>query len=187
MSSFVNEQTAAPQKEPLEALITGIARGDKAAVSALYEETKSAVYGFALSILKNPSDAEDVMQGTYVRIWQAAERYSPGGKPMAWVLTIARNLALSTLRERSRIAELPEESWLSLEADSRPDATEDRLVLDAAMCLLSQSEREIVMLHAVAGLKHIEIARLLSLPLPTVLSKYSRARKKLQGALKEAS
>jgi RNA polymerase sigma-70 factor (ECF subfamily) len=58
-------------------------------------------------------------------------------------------------------------------------------VLNAAMRELSDEERQIVMLHAVSGLKHIEIAKLLTLPLPTVLSKYSRAKKKLQNLLKE--
>jgi len=59
------------------------------------------------------------------------------------------------------------------------------LVLNAAMQTLSSEERQIIILHAVSGLKHIEIAELLSMPLSTVLSKYSRARKKLQNTLKE--
>lgn len=181
------EQNATLTRAPMEMHIAGIAAGDKASVSALYEETKTAVYGFALSILKNASDAEDVLQDTYVKIWTGAASYKPLGKPMAWVLTITKNLATSMLRERGKTADISDESWLMLEAKSSAVSTEDRLVLNAAMMALSAEERQIVVLHAVSGLKHVEISQLLSLPLSTVLSKYNRAKKKLQIALKEGN
>lgn len=57
---------------------------------------------------------------------------------------------------------------------------EDRLVLEAAFGVLSDTERQIVMLHAVSGIKHREIALILELPLSTVLSKYARALSKLK-------
>ena len=63
---------------------------------------------------------------------------------------------------------------------------EDRMMLEAVLSALSDEERQIVTLHALTGLRHREIAALLGLPLPTVLSKYSRALKKLQLAWKEA-
>ena len=59
---------------------------------------------------------------------------------------------------------------------------EDRMMLEAVLSALSDEERQIVTLHALTGLRHREIAALLGLPLPTVLSKYSRALKKLQRA-----
>ena len=107
------------------------------------------------------------------------------GKPMAWILTITKNLAMTVLRDRGRTTDLPEENWLQMPGESPFEDTEKRMVLNAAMRMLSAEERQIVMLHAVSGLKHIEIAKLLGLPLPTVLSKYSRAKKKLQNTLKE--
>ena len=178
------EQKAVDAEHPIEALIAEIAAGDKAALSALYQETKVAVYGFALSILKHSGDAEDVLQDTYVKIWSTAESYRPMGKPMAWILTIAKNLSFSILRERRKTADIPEESWLMMKTEGPAAGTEDRMVLNAAMRVLSDEDRNIVILHAVSGLKHAEIASLLSLPLSTVLSKYSRAKKKLQNALK---
>lgn len=60
------------------------------------------------------------------------------------------------------------------------------MMLEAVLSALSDEERAIVTLHALTGLRHREIAALLGLPLPTVLSKYSRALKKLQLAWKEA-
>ena len=65
------------------------------------------------------------------------------------------------------------------------DAAEDNLVLTAALQSLKAEESQIVMLYAVAGFKHREIASLLELPLSTVLSKYSRAIRKLKTILKE--
>lgn len=170
---------APPDREDLEALLLGVAAGDSRSLEELYHRTRTAVYGLVLSYLKHPQDAEDVTQDAFVRIWDAAASYRPQGKPMAWLLTVARNLALMRLRERGKTQELTDEEWSALPARS-PDVTpEDRHVLRAALSALSQQERQVVMLHAVTGLKHREIAQLLELPLATVLSKYRRALKKL--------
>ena len=72
-----------------------------------------------------------------------------------------------------------DEEWSALPARAPDVTTEDRHVLRAALSVLSEQERQVVMLHAVTGLKHREIAQLLELPLATVLSKYRRALKKL--------
>lgn len=85
----------------LESLIAKIANGDKAAMSAIFGETKTAVYGFVLSILKNSNDAEDVLQETYVKIWSTAEKYKPMGKPMAWILTIAKGSVAKNLCQKA--------------------------------------------------------------------------------------
>ena len=88
------------------------------------------------------------------------------------------------LREGTRTVPLPAEEPEIVDF-SEVSETEDRLVLAALMNRLSDREREIVLLHAVSGLKHREIAKVLSLPLSTVLSKYSRAMKKLKTGLAE--
>ena len=67
--------------------------------------------------------------------------------------------------------------------DSPAVTAEDRAVLQAALGALDDQERQAVLLHAVSGLKHREIAEILELPLPTVLSKYHRALKKLRKQL----
>lgn len=166
-------------REDLESLLLGVAAGDSHSLEELYHRTRTVVYGLVLSYLKHPQDAEDVTQDAFVRIWDTAASYRPQGKPMAWLLTVARNLALMRLRERGKTQELTDEEWSALPARA-PDVTmEDRHVLRAALSVLSEQERQVVMLHAVTGLKHREIAQLLELPLATVLSKYRRALKKL--------
>ena len=87
--------------------------------------------------LKHPQDAEDVTQDAFVRIWDTAASYRPQGKPMAWLLTVARNLALMRLRERGKTQELTDEEWSALPARPPDVTTEDRHVLRAALSLLS--------------------------------------------------
>lgn len=152
----------------------------------LYSRTRPAVYGFALSIVKNAHDAEDILHDACLQVWNAAGGYRRQGKPMAWVLTITRNLAISRLREHRRTEPLVQEDWQDRLADNPAVTHEDRMMLEAVLSALSDEERQIVTLHALTGLRHREIAALLGLPLPTVLSKYSRALKKLQLAWKEA-
>ncbi|MGN0324694.1 MAG: RNA polymerase sigma factor [Lachnospiraceae bacterium] len=179
------DQQDRSQNEQIEKYLRRIARGHTEAVGDVYELTKSAVYGYVLSILKNAEDAEDILQETYVKICLNAESYHSQGKPMAWIFTIARNLALMKLRGQSRIADIPEFEWEQIAAGNHEFQSEDRIVLSAALTQISEEESQIIMLHAVGGMKHREIAEWLGMPLATVLSKYHRAIRKLQKILDE--
>lgn len=170
----------------LENCIARIADGDQEALAQLYAQTRPAVYGFALSILKDPHDAEDVLHDTYLQVWSAASQYRSRGKAMAWLLTIVRNLAMDQFRRQKRTESLDWEDWQDRLAEAPAVSAEDRMALTALLTALEDQERQIVTLHALTGLKHREIAALLGLPLPTVLSKYSRALKKMRFAWKEA-
>lgn len=168
-----------------ERLFARIAAGSQPAFQELYERAGSPVFSYALSLLRSRCDAEDAMQDTFLKIRAAAHLYQPRGKPMAWILTITRNICLMKFRQQARVApndpqDLREEPGLSLVENQ-----EDRMVLKAAFAVLSQEERQIVMLHAVSGLKHREISEALELPLSTVLSKYNRGLKKLRRQLEE--
>ena len=168
-----------------DALLFRVAANDRQAFETLYNSTKTAIYGFLLSIVRNPHTAEDIMQEVYIKVYLSAASYTPKGKPMAWLLTIARNLALMKLREKSSKFTLltPEEFTKSNLSD--PEKALDTLVLEAAMNYLQDDERQIVILHDIAGLKHRETARILQMPLSTVLSKYRRSLVKLQKQFKE--
>ena len=149
------EQEQVRDRDALERLLLEVAAGEQEALAQLYHRTRTAVYGLVLSYVKNAHDAQDITQDTFVRIWDNAPQYRPQGSPMGWMLTIARNLAPNL-------------------------STEDRLLVQNALAALEEQERRVVVLHAVTGLKHREIAALLELPLATVLSKYHRALKKLK-------
>ena len=85
----------------LDTLLKRIGQGDKKALELLYHETKAAIYGFSLSITKNAADSEDILQETYLKIWASANKYAAKGTPMAWILTITKNLSLMKLREHN--------------------------------------------------------------------------------------
>lgn len=183
VSMSVPEGSTAGQ---MDGWISGVAEGDTQALAQFYGHTCAAVYGFALSILKNVQDAEDVLQDTYIQVWQGAKDYRSQGKPVAWLMTITRNLSLSRLRERAWESPVPPEDWRG-SLEMMPAVTEeDRLTLEALMETLSDEERQVVTLHALTGLKYREIAGLLRLPLSTVLSRYQRSIKKLQSKWKES-
>ena len=169
----------------LETYIAQIADGHKDGLALLYEQTHAAVYGFALSILRNVQDAEDVQHDTYIQIWKTAGSYQPMGKPMAWIYTVTRNLARMRLRQQGRAITVSPEDWHTMFADTPAVDHEDRMILAALLEILTDEERQIVMLHAMTGLKHREIAALMEMKLTTVLSKYNRAIKKLRHAWKE--
>lgn len=184
---MINFSINAPQTntdaEMLDQYIFSIARGDRSSLGALYEATKAAIYGFALSIVKNQVDAEDILQDVYVKIYAGAQSYKSKGKPMAWMLTITRNLALMKIRDQKKALLMSSEEMSNIHQPTVTD--EDRMVLQAILGELKDEERYIVVLHSLTGLKHREIATLLELPISTVLSKYNRAIKKLRNILKE--
>lgn len=162
--------------------------GDTDAFQQLYQNTDKVLYSFILSILKNPQDAEEVMQETYLKVWTSAAAYQSQGKPLAWMFTIARNLCYMKFREQKRMADIGLDELNGEETGelcARLEQMADAIVLKAALDILKEEERQIVLLHASAGLKHREIASALGMPLATVLSKYNRAIKKLQQHLRE--
>ena len=166
-----------------ETLLQRIGAGEKEAFLSLYEQVSNAVFAYALSLVKNRADAEDIMQDTFLKIRSAAHLYEPMGKPMAWILTITRNLCMMHFRKAKHIGdEKPEDLQISLGTD-RIRETEDRIVLETAFRILSDEERKIIILHAVSGMRHREIADLMEMPLATVLSKYNRGLKKLKKEL----
>ena len=167
----------------LDAYLAGVAEGDTASFEQLYHATRIPVYAFAFSILKNTHDAEDVTHDCYVRLHAVAGEYRSQGKPLAWILTMVKNLCLMKLREQKKTAEMPVEEWDAVLPVKEELDIDDRLLLEAYLEELTAEERQIVVLHAVSGFKHREIARLTGLPLSTVLSKYNRAVKKLKKRL----
>lgn len=178
----------APPPATCEALLREIAQGGKEAFEQLYCLTSKTIYTYALSLTRNPDDAQDAMMETYLAVRAGAERYVPQGKPLAWMFTIARNAVGMLRRQAGKTASLEDLTPGQAAVAFDPDAA---LILREALRVLSDPEREVVLLHAVTGLRHREIAQALEQPLSTVLSRYTRAlgklRKHLSDGGKEAS
>ncbi|NBI09744.1 RNA polymerase sigma factor [Colidextribacter sp. OB.20] len=182
--SVQTTEEAEERRRELERLLCRTGQGEREAFGRLYSLTRGAVYALALSLLHDGHEAQDVAQDVFVRVWESAPGYRPQGSPMAWLLTIARNQALSRLRRSGRQVDLDEEAWNAIPAEAPGVTPEDRAFLQETLARLSGEERRIVLLHAVTGLKHREIAQLLELPLSTVLSKYHRGLKKMRALMK---
>jgi RNA polymerase sigma-70 factor (ECF subfamily) len=115
-----------------------------------------------------------------VRLCDAVGRYRANDQARAYLYGICRRVSLEMCRHAKR----------QRPTDTLPEAptisdTDARLDVQAMLGKLDEEERQIVVLHAVSGFKHREIASLLHVPLPTVLSQYNRAMKKLRTLLEE--
>lgn len=168
----------------IEDLILETAKGNIESFENLYVKINKIVYSYVLAILKNHECSQDVMQDTFIKIKQSASKYIPQGKPLAWILRIAKNIALMLIRKNNKeqLTDIEENEYLlnkSVELD-----LDEAIVLKAALKLLEEEEREIVFLYLVSGMKHREIAEILEKPLGTVLWKYNNALKKLRKELK---
>ena len=180
---MTTEYAPSEERHELQPSLLRVAGGDRDALAELYRRARPAVYGLALSYLRNAHDAQDLTQDVYVQVWDCAAQYRPTGSPMGWLLTVCRNLCLMRMRREERHAALSEEEWDAIPTQECGLDAVERALLQGALARLADEERRIVLLHAVTGMKHREIAALLELPLPTVLSKYHRALKKMRSFL----
>ena len=89
----------AEEEKKAETLLAEITAGSREALSGLYELMGGQVYGYALSIVKNHHEAQDIQQDVFVKIWSCAGQYRPGTKARAWIYTITKNLSLTSLRK----------------------------------------------------------------------------------------
>jgi RNA polymerase sigma-70 factor (ECF subfamily) len=162
-----------------EALIVRIGRNDAYALQQLYESTERAVYAYILSIIRNPADTVDLVQEAYLYVRRSAHLYAPTGKPLAWLLNIARNLTNDYFRVHNDPNQKKENEVEELSLGCVSEIT-DRIILKHALELLRSEERQVLFLHAVAGLRHREISAYLSISISSVFTRYKRSVKKLR-------
>lgn len=168
-------------------LLPRIAGGDEKAFEELYRLTYRAVFSFLLSLTANQDDARDLMQETYMKVFVSARLYQERGNPLAWIMTIGKNLFLMGSRKRkSGIVYLDDcTEWATdIPFDSVSDL-ETRDILRRLFAELSAEERSVVTLHDISGFTFREIAELLDIPHGTVMSKYHRAFSKLRERSKQ--
>lgn len=165
-----------------DALICAVAKGDNGALEELYCEMAPSVYAFARSIIKNDAAAQDIMQDTFVRVFNSAAGFSSKGFGKAWIMQIARNLSLNFLSRCDRF--LPDDAVPEKASyESTEETAEARVMIQKALETLADDERQIVMLHSVSGMKLEEIADILDEPLGTVKWRHSKAMKKIRAAM----
>ncbi|MEU1407667.1 RNA polymerase sigma factor [Streptomyces sp. NPDC005728] len=173
---------------------TRVRAGESSAFAELFDSYSRAVYNHAFRLTADWSVAEDVMAATFMEAWRLRDRVDPeGGSLRPWLLGIATNTARNQYRSNRRYraaasAAAAAELSVADHADEVADRVDDRRRLAAALTALAslrRPEREVITLCLGEGLDYEAAAEALGIPVGTVASRLSRARKKLR-ALAEA-
>ena len=156
-------------------LIQRVANQDREAFSQLYDRFSTIVFSLAMRMLRARSDAEDLLQEVFVQVWRQARRYSAErGSPEAWIINIARSRAIDKSRAIRRIEKSfvltddPARAESSDNSESSAAASESRLIMNAALVNLPDTQRRVLELAYFDGLTQTEIAQRLAEPLGTV-------------------
>lgn len=177
-------------------LLGGICRGDAAAFEVFFARHRGAVRRHLLGIVRNADTAEDLVQESFLKVWQHAEQWDNRGACKAWLLRIATNLALNLLRAQQRRQELPLElpeacteddnpapGWmidaLSLGPEALAELSEQHGMLRTLIDRLPEEKREVIRLVHEEELDIRQAAEQLGVPEGTVKSRLHHARKRL--------
>ena len=169
------------QKSEINELLKDVQRQDKVAFENLFNKCKNGVFSFLSTYTKDYQSAEDLLQETFIKVKLNAQSYKAGTNASAWILQIAKNTAIDFLRKEKKTVDIEQ----VVLADKRQDADEALVLHNALNNHLKDNERQIVLLHIVYGYKHREIAKILGIPVGTVLWKYNAALKRLKKVLAE--
>lgn len=175
-------------------LLQRVARGDRQAFSELYDRFSGPLYGAALRILNDPTEAQDVVHDAFVTLWEKATTFDTArGNAFSWAVTLVRNRAIDRVRMRRRRAELLAASALSdlgyADESSAASGSEtaqlgdDARAVRAAVATLPVEQQRAVELAFFGGLTQEEIAQKLSEPLGTVKARIRRGLLKLRDTL----
>jgi RNA polymerase sigma-70 factor, ECF subfamily len=167
----------------------------QAAQAAFEQEALSflnRLYAAALRLTRNSADAEDLVQETYLRAFKSAHQFKEGTNLRGWLFTILHNTHLNQRRDRARdpVETDSEAVELAPNADGGPPTPEEELLratldkdLKDALDSLPEAFREAVWLRDVEQFSYDEIARIVQVPIGTVMSRISRGRRLLHDVL----
>ncbi|MBR6257801.1 MAG: RNA polymerase sigma factor [Lachnospiraceae bacterium] len=170
-----------------------IAAGDKNALREIYEEYLAYLYSVVYGVLGHKETAEDVTSEVFLRIWNTADKFKPGGGHKAYLATIARNMAIDELRKRKREVLMSgntedEDDSGGVDdigrAASEETGPEEQVIEDVslkeALDKLKPAEREVVSMKILSEMTFQEISDTLGIPMGTVTWRYQAAIKKLK-------
>jgi len=170
-------------------LIARLASGDRQALEEVYDLYAGEVYAQALMLLRDPLEAQDLVQDAYLAVWRHAGSFDPRrGTVKTWLLSIVRHRALDTLRSaRHKCCVVEADDRLLVQPDHVQVEGEairryERGRLWAALAGLPATQRQAIELAYFGGYQYPEIARILGLPLGTVKSRLRIALQKLRAA-----
>lgn len=160
-----------------------ILQGKQEGLRAIYEAYLPSVYSCIMAVLQNDQNAQDVTADFFIKLWEIAGQYRLGGKHKAWLMTIARNMAVDHLRKYQReqlTDELSESETAAMAQESQEDRICSELSLQQLLETLEEEEKQIVSLKIMGELTLKEISQIMKKPLGTVAWKYRAALGKLK-------
>lgn len=171
-------------------LLDRIARRDGAALRALYASHNVRIFRFVMRLARNETLAEDVVSETFLKVWQRAASFKGQARVTTWLLSIARNEAISVLRKKTE-AQLDDDAGFEQEDESDTQdvvtAKKDKgAIMRVCIDKLSDAHREIIDLVYYQDLSVAEIADLLEIPENTVKTRMFHARKQLSEHFRRA-
>ncbi len=151
---------------------------------ALVDDHAESVFRVALSVVKDRALAEDVVQETLIKAWTHLDSHRGDGSERSWILSIAHNTAVSTLRrlreESIDPSDLPDGIALTHDVEQSVEQRQRLEDLWAAVGRLDELSRAILILRDVEALSYQAISESLGIPIPTVKTRLLRARRELQ-------
>lgn len=154
----------------------------------LVREHSAAVFRLARSVVQDAALADDVTQETFIKVWKHVDTFRGDSSIRSWILRIAHNTAVSTLRTIRDSATDPVKMPQVQDPIPTTRVVEGRLAADdlrRALERLDDLTREIVVLREVEGMSYDEIAETLDVPVPTVKTRLLRGRRRLGVVLEE--
>ncbi len=170
----------------LPQLLEAISRGDRVAFRKLYEATAPKLFGVILRITSNRSVAEEVLQETYVKVWQNAERFTPeAGKPITWLTAIARNGAIDRIRSERIERQRSDDDEAILDRLPSPSSGDPAAREALRLCLsgLAEEAQSCVVLAYCSGYSREELAERFGRPVATIKTILHRSIKMLRDCL----
>jgi RNA polymerase sigma-70 factor, ECF subfamily len=171
-------------------LLEEISRGDRDSFARFYDLHAGLVHTFALRILRERGEAEEVVQDVFLQVWRQAGAYSTErGTPEAWLITLVRSRGIDKLRSRRRRDEMvrpaddPDRLPEPVAMESASGPAEARATLGGALDGLPPAQRSILELAYFDGLTQTEIAARLGEPLGTVKTRMRSGLERLRGIL----
>ncbi len=183
-----------------EALMVAFQKGDERAFEELVRRHQGGVFNFIFRFLHNRETAEEVFQEAFIKVHQAADRYTPNGKFTTWLYTIVRNLCVDTYRRKKirnaySLDDRKEENEWSLgdsiaSEEIPPDvlssAKEIEVVLEFALKKLNEDQREVFLLREKEEFKFEEIAEMTGVSVNTVKSRMRYALETLRRIIRQS-
>lgn len=156
-------------------------------IESAYDEHSAALLGFAINALRDRGAAEECVQETFVRAWQALDRFDPARSSLRnWLFAIARNVVRDEFRARRRIP-VPMEPEITLPDapdPAAPDPTQT-MILSEALGKISTEHSEMVVAVHVLGFSYAELSEALKVPVPTLRTRTYYGLRALRRAMRE--